>query len=705
LRRSARNSVRAVGGARVPDPIPQPIVIRGATVNNFKGLDLEIPRGSLVSVIGRSGAGKSTLLKYVLLHEWEIRSGLKSGRSNCEQILGLPPVLFYEQKRATGFWDVLRESGIRPYLAYLGATVGRPYCVRCSSPVISRKVSEVSELKPPFTVAVRTTGREEYLGRGFSRAIAPTGEIIRLEEAEGEEFELAIDSVAKPGRRLLDAIDLARSINPDEFIIYTEDTRELFSLTPKCLQCGERYPPLSREMFSRERLPCQDCRGRGVCGTCLSTGLRAYVRLTAVLDWTVQDLLTSELSTISFPEGALQDLAAKALANIVRRQKTLESLEVGYLSLSRQFNTLSAGEAQRVRLGKVLADGIRGALIALDEPTSQLHQQNVRRLIGELKSVLAEGNSVICATHDTELIAASDWVIELDRGRVISAGCSYSIAQPQTRAAHRELRDEVFLSNITLRNLKGVDVILGGLSVVCGLSGSGKTTLVFGALLPLLRAAKRNRERSAELEFGRMDTSKRIGKIITFDGMKYRRPGFSVLQSLGLTRRLAELYAQLEHSKVRGLAPRDFMVGGEEKVRFRGYSFGELSMLTVAEAAGLFGRIPRIAGTLGRALHLGLGYLRLGQTEISLGEEKRIILARLLQSIREWDTNCILLLDEPTKNLHPAEQQMLIAVLREIADAGHLVVAIDHSQQLQAAADKVIELGPGAGKEGGYVLS
>lgn len=684
----------------------EPIIIKGATVNNFRGLDLEMPRGALVSVVGRSGAGKSTLLKDVLLHEWEIRAGIRSGVSRCEVVLGLPPVLFYEQRRTRGFCDVLRESGIRPYLAYLGTAIGKCFCDECGSAVVSRKLSELANLQCPLTVAVKVIGKESYLGRGFSRAISETGELIRIEAVESEDFELAIDSVTKPGRRLLDAVDIAKSINPDELVLYTRDSREVFTLTPTCSNCGKRFSALTREMFHREKSPCSVCRGRGACEPCGGSGLQPYTLATRVLETTLHELLSLELSAVSFAKPSLGVLPAKALFNLTQGLKTLQLLEVGYLALNRQLNTLSAGESQRVKLAKILAESISGALIALDEPTSQLHPKNVERLIEQLRSVVSAGNTVICATHEPNLITASDWVIELEKGVVASVGDSYVVPDYATypKYSPRPLEGQITLSEITLRTLKSITVSLGGLTVVCGVSGSGKTTLVFGALLSLLRVARNSFEQSAETEFGKLVTSRKVGKIITFDGMRRRRAGLTVLQSLGIRHRVAELYAQLELSKVKGLSGRDFILGRGQEVKFRGYAFKETLNLSVCEALTLFRRIPTIARTLQRADRLGLGYLMLGQRELSLGEEKRLFLAKLLQSIRDWDTNCILLLDEPTKNLHPDEQQELISLLRELTDSGHTVVAIDHSASLQAAADNVIELGPGAGEAGGQVI-
>jgi hypothetical protein len=201
----------------------------------------------------------------------------------------------------------------------------------------------------------------------------------------------------------------------------------------------------------------------------------------------------------------------------------------------------------------------------------------------------------------------------------------------------------------------------------------------------------------------------KVNQILTFDSLRTRRKSTTVLQSLGLLCPLRELYSQTEVAKVLGLHARDFKYsfpedGEPTPVLFKGRTFSEVFSLSIEEALEIFHRIPQLRRPLSYAKELGLGYLLLGQRELSTGEEKRVLLARMFKELRRVGGSTLFLLDEPMQGLHKSEQGMLQKVLTDLVGQGHTVVAVDHSSALRSVANQIIELGPGGGEKGGRIL-
>ncbi|MFE3068658.1 ATP-binding cassette domain-containing protein [Streptomyces sp. NPDC059247] len=436
-------------------------------------------------------------------------------------------------------------------------------------------------------------------------------------------------------------------------------------------------------------------------------------------------------------------------ADLVARIATVTELGLGYLSLDRATPTLSSGELQRLRLATQLRSGLFGVVYVLDEPSAGLHPADTEALLVVLDRLRATGNSVFVVEHHLDVVRRADWLVDVGPGagthggRVLHSGppgALADVAESVTRrflldrapVPVREVREPVGwlrTGPVTRHNLRGVDAAfpLGVLTAVTGVSGSGKSTLV-GAL---------TEEVTGEQAGG--------GRLVTVDQRPIgRTPRSNLATYTGLFDVVRKLFAETAEAKERGYrAGRfSFNVSGGRcetcqgegfvsvellflprtyapcpdchgarynpetlQVRLRGLTVAEVLDLTVESAAGFFAGTPAAARSLRTLLDVGLGHLRLGQpaTELSGGEAQRIKLASELQ--RPHRSPTVYVLDEPTTGLHPADVEVLMRQLHGLVDAGHTVVVVEHDMDVVAAADWVVDLGPGGGDEGGRIVA
>ena len=459
-------------------------------------------------------------------------------------------------------------------------------------------------------------------------------------------------------------------------------------------------------------------------------------------------------------------IARDLLSEIVRRTEFLTRVGLEYLSLDRAADSLSGGEAQRIRLAAQLGAGLTGVLYVLDEPSIGLHARDHERLLGALRSLVEMGNTVVVVEHDEATLRAADWLIDVgpgagsDGGRIVAVGPPSVVARADTPTgrllrgeirlpapAHRRTGNGAFLELRGARafNLKHIDVVLplGTLTVITGVSGSGKSTLVERTLRP---AVLRHLQREAP-EPGAHDELlglQHIDDLVVVDSLPIGRTTRSnpatYTKVLGPIR---ELFAALPESRLRGYDKSRFSFnvhggrceacggagckfvelqflapvtvpcdecGGARfqaetlDVRYRGHSISDVLDMTASNALTLFTDHPRIARPLALMVEVGLGYLTLGQpsTTISGGEAQRIKLVTHLAKRPSGHT--LYLLDEPTTGLHLEDVGRLLGALQKLVDKGHTVVVIEHNLELVQAADHVVDLGPEGGDGGGRVV-
>jgi excinuclease ABC subunit A len=460
-------------------------------------------------------------------------------------------------------------------------------------------------------------------------------------------------------------------------------------------------------------------------------------------------------------------IARLIVREITERLSFLENVGIGYLSLARSARSLSGGEAQRIRLATQIGSHLVGVMYVLDEPSIGLHQRDNEKLIATLDRLRDLGNTVIVVEHDEGTMKAADHLVDLGPGagehggHVIAAGTPAAVAKDpasltgqylsgkrriEVPAERRAPRGELTVRGAREHNLKGVDVAvpLGVFCCVTGVSGSGKSTLVNETL----HHAVANRLHQAKLRPGAhdgIDGLEAIDKIINIDQSPIgRTPRSNPATYTGVFDHIRQLFTQTQEARARGYKPGRFsfnVKGGRcevckgdgqikiemhflpdvyvpceqchgkrynretLEVRFKGKSIADVLEMSVEEAVVFFENVPKIARRL-RTLHdVGLDYIRLGQpaTTLSGGEAQRVKLATELSKVATGDT--LYILDEPTTGLHFADVQRLLDVLGRLVDAGNTVVVIEHNLDVIKTADRLIDLGPEGGEEGGEVIA
>ncbi|QHE90883.1 excinuclease ABC subunit UvrA [Pandoraea fibrosis] len=466
--------------------------------------------------------------------------------------------------------------------------------------------------------------------------------------------------------------------------------------------------------------------------------------------------------------GAKREIADKIVKEIVARLSFLNNVGLDYLSLERSADTLSGGEAQRIRLASQIGSGLTGVMYVLDEPSIGLHQRDNDRLIGTLKHLRDLGNSVIVVEHDEDMILASDYVVDMGLGAgihggtVIAQGSPRQIEQapesltgqylsgarrievPTQRHAPREERLRIF--DATGNNLKNVnlDLPVGLLTCVTGVSGSGKSTLINDTLYHAI--ARHLYGSSAEpAPYDQIEGLEHFDKVINVDQSPIgRTPRSNPATYTGVFTPIRELFAGVPAAKERGYDPGRFsfnVKGGRceacqgdgvikvemhflpdvyvpcdvchgkrynretLEVQYKGRNISEVLDMTVEQAHEFFKPVPVVARKLKTLLDVGLGYIRLGQSATTLsGGEAQRV--KLSLELSKRDTGRTLyILDEPTTGLHFHDIELLLTVIHRLRDQGNTVVIIEHNLDVIKTADWVIDLGPEGGAGGGQIIA
>ena len=510
--------------------------------------------------------------------------------------------------------------------------------------------------------------------------------------------------------------------------------------------------------------PCPDCRGARLRPESLAVvvdGLGIH-QLTALsgrraIEWFEElDLTDTE-----------RQIARLILREIDERLRFLDNVGVGYLSLARAAATLSGGEAQRIRLATQIGSSLVGVLYILDEPSIGLHQRDNERLIATLQRLRDLGNTVIVVEHDEGTMRAADHVVDLGPGAgehggwLVAEGPVEEVMRVEASATgqflsgareipippkRRRPAGYLAIEGASQHNLRKVDVKvpLGTFCCVTGVSGSGKSTLVN----EVLHKAVANRLHRAKQRPGahrRITGLEQIDKIINIDQSPIgRTPRSNPATYIGLFDQIRDLFSRTQEARARGYKPGRFsfnVKGGRcevcrgdgqikiemhflpdvyvpceqcdgrrynretLEVRFKGKSIADVLGMTVEEALDFFQHIPKIKRRL-QALHdVGLDYVRLGQpaTTLSGGEAQRVKLSSELCKVATGKT--LYILDEPTTGLHFADVQRLLEMLDRLVDAGNTVVVIEHNLDVIKTADRIIDLGPEGGEEGGLLIA
>jgi excinuclease ABC subunit A len=466
-------------------------------------------------------------------------------------------------------------------------------------------------------------------------------------------------------------------------------------------------------------------------------------------------------------EGARAQIADKILKEIIQRLEFLINVGLEYLSLNRRANSLSGGEAQRIRLASQIGAGLMGVLYVLDEPSIGLHQRDNQKLLNTLTYLRDIGNTVIVVEHDEDAINQADYVIDIGPGagmhggEIIAQGTPEEVANnpksltgdymsgrqrievPTTRkTADRWIKIKGAKGN----NLNNVDLSIpvGVLTCVTGVSGSGKSTLI-NETLYAIAARDLNRAQNTPAEFDSIDGLDNVDKIVNIDQSPIgRTPRSNPATYTGIFSLVRDLFSQTLEARSRGYkagrfsfnvkggrceackgdglikvamhflpdiyVPCDVCCGNRYnretlEITYKGKNISEVLGMTVETAVKFFEPIPKINQKLQTLMDVGLSYITLGQnaTTLSGGEAQRIKLAKELSKLDTGQT--LYILDEPTTGLHFHDIKQLLAVINRLRERENTIVIIEHNLDVIKTADWVIDLGPEGGDKGGDIIA
>ncbi len=797
------------------------IAIRNARIHNLKGINVDIQKGALTVITGVSGSGKSSLINDVLANEarrrfletlsiYERQATREGPESGVDTVTGLGvtmtvgPERRLRDQRAT----VGTATEIGHHLALMLASVGERTCAECGhqmtryggikevasvgSKWICKQCGEEAIAEPrhfnPTTYAVAC---QECHGVGTLRVPNPEKLII------APEMPLCAGAMYSPGffpkgflcKPLNSGYDMVQALGERYgFDPATTPWNEMTAEAQHAFLFGDPRPldvtfRSRNQTYTRSRaypgfygfIRDWDVGGTytdsQICPRCQGARLRPEFLAVKLARHNIHELSILPLSNL---RDALKELeldrrtktivyntATSSLETVMRRLRYLTRVGLGYLHLDRPSSSLSAGEAQRIKLAALLGGGLTSLTILLDEPSRGLHPAEVNALCQVLTELRDEGNTVIVIEHDLLVINSADYLIDLgpgsgtSGGQIIAQGKPREVIRADTptarwlrgdtkiifKASRRSPQKWTTLCNPTAHNLHGEDIAipLGVLVGVCGVSGSGKSTLMIDTLGRALAPKKYTTSVAQEpIDPGPFKSIENPPeRTILVD--QYRAGMVSPASYLNLDQPLRRLFAASDDAHALGITEKELFrqcsaCNGRGaiktdlgflppvwtpcetcaesgylmeawSVRLKGTTLPQLQAMTVAEVHDLFEDEETVCCPLATALEVGLGHLVLHQPGYALsgGEAQRLKIAKEL--CRKTFVPTLYILDEPTVGQHMEDVRRLIKVLNRLVDEGNSVAVVEHHPHLLAACDWLIELGPGGGPEGGRIIA
>jgi excinuclease ABC subunit A len=798
------------------------IALKGAREHNLKDINLTVPQNELVVLTGVSGSGKSTLAFDILFAEGQrryleslapyVRQYMKIlERPDVDLVTGLAPTVAIEQRvsHSSRRSTVATLTEIYHFLRLLFSKLGIQHCTGCgrrltaqTQAAIIKQIRKRYSEKPAGVWATKVFGRKGFhkevlsraLKKGFKKARID-GKIHVLKEgmALSRYHEHTIDLLigGLPSKNLGQLVDKALQEGDGSLLILDRHgNEEVFSLSGICPTCGIGLEPLDPRLFSfnSKQGACPKCGGLGahsrtqdeepatytVCRKCGGSRLKPQALAVKVGGHSIWDLVQKParevfelIKTLKFNVQE-KPIAEPVVTEILSRLSLLNHLGLSYLSLARSGDTLSGGEAQRVRLAAQLGSNLTGVCYILDEPTIGLHARDNRILIDALKTLRNRGNSILVVEHDEETIRAADTIIDLgpgagqDGGQVVAIGALSDLKKagasvtgalldghPKKISSHLRPcgnRPWLTVTGAITNNLKKIraDFPLGRLICVTGVSGSGKSSLLKETLYKGLR----NRLLKKRYPAGECKDIKgwnRLQRALEVDHSPIGRTPRSVPASyVGFLSDIRKLFSMTPAARARGykLGRFSFNVAegrcdvckgqGRPKVemsflpdvyvpcevcrskrynketlaiQYKGKNIADVLEMTFAEAVRFFSAVPSIRRAVQFVCDVGLGYLCLGQPSPTLSGGEAQRIKLAKQLVKSSNGHTLYILDEPTTGLHLADIQRLIGVLQALVDEGNTVAIIEHNMEIIKEADYIIDLGPEGGDEGGHVVA
>lgn len=807
--------------------IPDNIEVTGANANNLKNIDVEIPLNSFVAITGVSGSGKSSLAmdtiyaegarKYLnALSTYTRRRITQMGRSDVKDIKNLPSTIALRQRPVVP--SVRSTVGtMTESLNILRLMFSRLASVVCPNghrldPTL--KISEAMDLPtsdenmgmitcPVCGVKFMNFGAEDFAfnsdgacptcqGTGFLKEI----EIDKIIPDESLTIdEGAIRSWNLPGRTLQKEIIKELGVRTDvpfkdltdkekdivingpeqkkEILVPTKTGRSFrlnalyenaVTAVKNSLKSTKNENTLTRlERFYSEKV-CPDCHGSRFNPKLFSNQLVGK-NIAEVSNFTISELQGFCQKVMAWLPTDMQALGKNLTTELLDLLSPIVDLGLNYLSISRAGNTLSTGELQRIQLARTIRNQMTGVLYVLDEPSVGLHAANVDGLIKILRELVRLGNSLIVVDHDTSIIAAADYVIEIgpdsgsDGGRIISQGTveqikaeKESVIQPYLNGTADIIKHKATKTfqkgtiSVSIKDRHNIHDLTAkfskeSLNLVSGMSGSGKTTLIFDSLLPAL-TDKIEGEKLPN--FVKSVETADIKNIVKVDSVPI---GKNVRSTVGtytkILDHLRKLFAETPEAKAKKFTPTYFSYNNKQgacpncggtgvitldiqylpdmvqtcpvchgnrykkdilDITWHGKNIAEILDMSVKEAADFFQDVPNIKNTLDVLISIGLSYLKLGESTPTLsgGEAQRM---KLVTFMKHSQKNQLFIFDEPSVGLHPKDVGVLLDVFNKLLKKHATIIVIEHDLDIIANADYINDLGPEGGVNGGKIVA
>ena len=798
-------NVEPSNGSELGKERVQGIKVKGARVHNLNNVDVTIPKGKITVVTGVSGSGKSSLVtdtleaearkRYLETLSMYERQGTKEGpEAPVDEVTGLgvtvtvtPDRKMYSRRSTVG-----TVTEIEFNLAALYAATGTRTCLECGAKMVRERqwrcpscgdtapIASPRRFNPSTYVAACTTCN----GIGSLQKPNPSKLIIepRLPLCKGAMYSPGFfpqGYLCKPGNGgydVVQAFSARHGFDPVEtpWEDVPENIRQMFYTgDPKPLEVTYTNP--KGKSYTRTRvfpgfygwIRDWDIGGTYsdniVCPSCNGARLRPEYLAVKLGGYSIHELSMLPLKqleeVIAELEVPVNSPASTNLKTVKRRLRFLKQVGLGYIHLNRVTATLSAGEAQRIKLAGLLGSGLTSLTVLLDEPTRGLHPREVNALYEALHELRDEGNTVVLVEHDMELIEKADHIIDMGPGagthggnvvaqgapeHIIDSGSVTGKWMKDVKSEERKPRvptEWITVKGASENNLRGDPVRIPRrvLTGVCGVSGSGKSTLIIDTLGRALNPKKQTTSVAYEpMEPGAHESIENIPKnTLIIDQTK--KGIQSPARFLGIDKTLGKVYSETSEAVAKGLDAKgitkkctvcrgsgtvrtemEFLPDIHNEcetcrgtgyspeawdIRLHGYSLPELNDLTLEQVYNLFKEHVKIEAPLRAALDVGLGYLLLHQPGFSMsgGEAQRLRIASELSKKRKGET--LYILDEPTLGQHMEDVERLKGVLHRLVDDGNTVLVVEHHPSILASCDWVIELGPDGGPEGGRVIA
>lgn len=758
------------------------ISMYGCRENNLKNINVTIPYGKIVSFIGVSGSGKSTLAFDTLYAEGKRRYMESLGvnesyflskikKPNADHFEGLPPAIALMQNRTN-----------RNPRSTVGTISQMGYYLQVLFSTCSTLPEELKKLTPsmfnlnspdgicPFCEGLGETLEfdETLIWPNQRLSIAEGGLKLGGAKVGTTKFKFLNSFIQQYGCDVNTPIkDFSNELKV-ALLFGQKKNRQFKTEFPGIIMENEKLYHTTKSLDVKEDL--EKYMVRTPCEECMSTGYRKEILKCLIDNRNINDFTHMELEELlSFLETYhFNDKRDEILETIkpkfIRSLKLCLELGIGYLTMARSANTLSGGEAQRLKIVAQISSEISGIVYILDEPSSGLHASDVDNVLKAIKRLNSIGNknTVVLVEHTKKLINASDYIFEIGPqagihgGNIIASGSLEDIINNENSLSgpylsneknagilnyneHFTAIDSIRLNNATINNLKNVtlDIPLKSMVAVTGVSGSGKTSLIFDALYQSL-SLNRN------IGISSIDGREKIKNIILCDQTSIGKSSRSTpLTYLDIYMPIRKLFAGTEEAKKQkfdetyfsfnipkgrcescsgegsikvnmGFLPEMNVICSECEgkrfkreildIKYNGYSIYDILNLSIDEACEVFKDEKAIVNKLNALIRVGLSYIKLGQptSTLSGGESQRLKLANEIAKTKNEGT--LLIFDEPTKGLHFEDVKKLLIVMKELVKAGNSLLIVEHNLDVIASSDYVIDIGPKAGKYGGNIM-